>query len=77
MKPIKWTVIGVTIYLMFYAMMPFVNVAYAVVFLLFLIGNALLLFMVYDVLKNGEAPTKKFDDGYWYSDINKKYSENL
>lgn len=76
MKPIKFTVIGVTVYLMIYSVLPVMNVAYAIMFLFFVIGNVLLLYMVYDVLKNGEDPKKKFSDGHWYSDVNKKYSEN-
>ncbi|QSE97073.1 hypothetical protein [Fulvivirga lutea] len=75
MKPIKWTVIGISIYVFFYAMIPLLNIAYALGFLLFLIGNALFLYMVYEVLKNGKESNKKFDEGYWYSDVDKKYSD--
>jgi|AntAceMinimDraft_12_1070368.scaffolds.fasta_scaffold124351_2 hypothetical protein len=74
MKPIKFTVIAVTIYLFVYAAMPFAGAGYNIMFFFFLIGNFLLLYMVYSVLKWGIAPKEKFDDGYWYSDIKKKYS---
>lgn len=76
MRPIKFIVIGVTIYLAIYTMLPFMNVAFTVMFFLFLVGNGLFLYMVYSVLKHGIDPKKKFNDGYWYSDVDKQYSKD-
>lgn len=76
MKPIKFIVVGMTIYLALFTMMPVLNVAYAILFFFFCIGNALFLYMVYSVLKHGIDPKKKFSDGYWYSDIDKQYSKD-
>ncbi len=76
MRPIRFTVIGVTFYLFLYTLAPVLSPAYILMFILFLVGNTLLLYMIYIVLKHGKAPKEKWNDGYWYSDINKKYSEN-
>lgn len=76
MKPVKSIVILVTSYLFLYTLSPVLNLAYALMFLLFVIGNFLLLYMVYSVLKHGEAPKQKWSDGYWYSDVDKKYSKD-
>ena len=76
MKPVKLIVIGVTIYLFLFTLSPVLNLAYALMFILFVIGNVLLLYMVYSVLKYGEAPKRKWKDGYWYSDVDKRYSKD-
>jgi len=75
MKPIKPIVIAVTVFLFLYAAMPFAGVGYNLMLFFFLIGNFLLLYLVYSVLKFGIAPKEKFDDGYWYSDVKKQYSK--
>ncbi|MEL7001821.1 MAG: hypothetical protein AAFN93_03700 [Bacteroidota bacterium] len=76
MKPVKHIVIAVTVYLFLYTLSPVLDLAYALMFLLFIIGNILLFYMVYAVLKHGEAPKEKWSDGYWYSDVDKKYSKD-
>lgn len=73
MKPIKTLVIAVTVFLLVYAVMPHAGAGYNLMFPLFLIGNFLLLYLVYKVLKSGVAPKEEFDDGYWYSDVDKQY----
>ena len=75
MKPIKPLVIAVTVFLFFYAAMPHAGAGYNLMFSLFIVGNFLLLYLVYSVLKFGIAPKEKFDDGYWYSDVKKQYSK--
>ena len=74
MKNIKPLVIGVTLYLFFFAMMPPLGADYLFVYILFLIGNVLTVYMVYAVLKYGEEPEEKFEDGHWYSDVKKRYT---
>lgn len=76
MKPIKPLVIAVTIFLFFFAAMPHAGAGYNLMFSLFIVGNFLLLYLVYSVLKFGIAPKEKFDDGYWYSDVNKQYGKD-
>ena len=44
------------------------------VFFMFILSNALLLYSVYQILKNGIIPKDKFDDGYWYANVDKQYS---
>lgn len=73
MKPIKSLVIAVTVFLLIYAVMPHARAGYNLMFSLFLLGNFLLLYLVFKVLKFGVAPKEKFDDGYWYSDVDKQY----
>ena len=75
MKPTKSLVIAVTVFLFFYAALPHAGAGYNLMFSLFIVGNFLLLYLVYCVLKFGIAPKEKFDDGYWYSDVKKQYSK--
>ena len=77
MKNIGPAVIGTTIYLIFYTMMPSLGIAMNLIFLFFFIGNALLIYMVYVVLKYGKAPKKTFEEGYWYDDLNKKFEKEV
>ena len=76
MKNIKWVVIGMTVYLFIYAATPSLGLVYDLILFLFVVGNFGLIYMVYAVLKYGEQPDRKFSDGYWYSDVDKKYSED-
>lgn len=65
-----------TFYLLVYAMMPNLGFAYDIVFAVFVGGNILLLYMVYAILKHMSEPKEKWREGYWYSDVDKKYSED-
>ncbi len=69
MKPVRPLVIGVSLYLLFYALSPLFGLELKFVYSLFVIGNLLVIYMVYAVLKYGVAPKEKFSDGYWYGDI--------
>lgn len=72
-----WIAIAITtFYLMVYAMMPNLGAAYDIVFAVFVGGNILLLYMVYAILKYMEEPKEKWSEGHWYSDVNKKFSED-
>lgn len=69
--------IGVTtFYLMVYTMMPSLGVAYDMMFAVFVGGNILLLYMVYAILKHMQGPKEKWSDGHWYSDVDRKFSED-
>jgi hypothetical protein len=69
--------IGITtFYLMVYAMMPSLGAAYDLMFAVFVGGNILVLYMVYAILKHMQEPKEKWSEGYWYSDVNKKFSED-
>ena len=74
MKLIKNRFIGVIIFLATYAAMPHLYASYDLVFFMFILSNALLLYSVYQILKNGIVPKDKFDDGYWYANVDKQYS---
>ena len=65
-----------TVYLFIYAATPSLGLVYDLILFLFVVGNFGLIYMVYAVLKYGEQPDRKFSDGYWYSDVDKKYSED-
>ncbi len=71
MKPIKNLIVGVTIFLAIYAAMPHLDASYDSVLFMFILGNVLLVCKVHQILKNGIAPKEKFNDGYWYSDMDK------
>ena len=77
MKNIQAAVIGTTIFLIAYTLSPSLGVTMNLIFLMFVIGNGLLLYMVYVVLKYGEAPKKTFEEGYWYSDLDKKFEKEV
>jgi hypothetical protein len=75
MEPIRPIVIGTTIYLFLYALTPGLGVAPAIILFLFITGNALCLYMVWAILTKGKADDRTFDEGYWYSDVDRKFSE--
>lgn len=75
-KPLLPIVLGTTFYVVFYTILPFFNWATAFMLYFLIIGTALTLYMTYSILKHGEAPDRTFDEGYWYCDIDKRYSPN-
>jgi hypothetical protein len=68
MNNIRNWVIGVTAYLFVYALAVQIIPIPGISFLLFVFGNILFILLVYHVLKYGEEPKERFDEGYWYSD---------
>ena len=76
MKHVGLNIAVVTFYLMVYAMTPSLGMAYDIVFGLFLLGNLLFLRMVYVVLKYGKPSKKKWRDGNWYEDVDRKFAED-
>lgn len=75
MKNIKAVVIGVSLFLLFYTIAPFFEGNYDLIFTMFMLGQILVLYMVYAVLKFGIAPKEKFSDGKWYDDVDRIYSK--
>jgi hypothetical protein len=76
MKTVKYVVWGTTLFLFVFALLPQFEADFNLMFLLFLIGNALLIYMVYAVLKFAEPSVKKFNEGHWYEDVDKIYSKS-
>ena len=76
MKNVGINIGVVTFYLMLYAMTPSLGIAYDIVFGLFVLGNLLFLRMVYVILKYGEPSKKKWKEGDWYEDWDRKFSED-
>ena len=70
------SVILTTIYLLIYAMTPSFGWAFDLIFALFVVGNLLVLWMVYSVLKHGKDPGKKWSEGHWYDDLDRQFSKN-
>ncbi|MGL5111570.1 MAG: hypothetical protein ACRC6O_02905 [Flavobacterium sp.] len=58
-----------TIYLIFFIAFCQVETSFKVMNILFIIGNCLILLMVYRVLKDMYSTTKTFED--WYEDLPK------
>lgn len=68
MKHIKIPVYGTSAFLLIYVLAIQCNMSYPLVFAMFIIGQALVIYMVYTVLKFGEDSGKAFDKAYWYDD---------
>ncbi len=77
MKTVRNIVVGTSIFLMLYALMPTINVSYDIMYLFFMIGNALVIYMVYAVLRYGVASKKKFNEGHWYDDVELLYLKDI
>lgn len=77
MKKLSVIILFVSIFVGVYSMMPSLGIVYDFIFLMFMMSNVLLVYLVYAVLKFGEDPGLEFNEGYWYSDIDKQYSKDL
>lgn len=76
-KTVRNIVLGTTAILFLYALMPTIDVSYDIMYLFFMIGNGLVIYMVYAVLKYGIASGKKFEEGHWYDDVEKVYLKDI
>lgn len=65
----NYVLIGVTIFLFFFAALSAFNPSYDLMFILFMMGQILVPYMVYVVLRHGKESKKKFDD-HFYDDSN-------
>ena len=54
--------------LLFIVMTPTLNFSFNLIYLLFIVGNGVFIFLVYKILKDGKPSPKKFDEGNWYED---------
>lgn len=76
MKNIIAVVLGVSLFILFSSLTPFIEGIYDLILTLFVIGNGLVIYMVYAILKFGIAPEEKFSDGKWYDDVEYIYSKD-
>lgn len=67
MQKIKWPLIVVTAYLVFYQSASFFNFSANTIIALYISSPILLLWMVYKILKDGVPSQRSFDD-YFYDD---------
>lgn len=76
MKSIKEVVVFVTLFVFFYSITPHIGLVENIIFSLFLIANVFLFYMVYVILLKGNPSGKKFNEGYWYDDVDETYSKD-
>jgi hypothetical protein len=57
--------------LLFIVMTPTLNISFNLIYLLFIAGNGVFVYLVYKILKDGKPSPKKFDEGNWYEDTSK------
>ena len=69
MDKISNTIIFVTCYLVFYTVGAQLGVLPGIMLVLLFVGSPVVtIYMVVKILKDGEAPSETFEDGYWYED---------
>jgi hypothetical protein len=54
--------------LLFIVMTPTLNFSFNLIYLLFIVGNGVFVYLVYKILKDGKPSPKRFDEGDWYED---------
>jgi hypothetical protein len=74
-QAVNYVVIGVTVYLFFFAALTAVNPSYDLMFILFMVGQLLVPYMVYVVLKYGIESEKKFEDSFYEDSSVKRVKE--
>lgn len=68
MKNFKVPVYGTSSFLLNYLIAVQLEMSYPFIFTMFLVGQGLVVYLVYTVLKYGEDTKQKFSEGYYYSD---------
>ena len=68
MKKSTYTTSGIIAALLLIVLLPALHFDLNVVYLAFIGGNFLFVALVYNILKNGKASDKKFDEGDCYED---------
>lgn len=69
MKPVRSTIITVTAVLLIHAVFTQIpSIPYWWSYILWSLGSMMVIYMVYVVLRYGEADEREWNDGYWYSD---------
>lgn len=64
-KTVNQVVIGVTIFLFFFAALATFNPSYDLMFILFMVGQFLVPYMVFVVLRYGTESKKKFEESFY------------
>tara|TARA_R100001015_G_C4628920_1_gene189370 strand:+ start:2017 stop:2259 length:243 start_codon:yes stop_codon:yes gene_type:complete len=64
-QAVSYVVLGVTVFIFFFAALSAFNPSYDLMFILFMMGQLLVPYMVYVVLKHGIASEKKFEDSFY------------
>ena len=67
MDKIKAPIAITTIILVVYSFSTQLDISYSIIFTLFILANAVFLWMVFKILKDGQPSEKSFDD-YFYED---------
>lgn len=73
MKKIKWPLLLVTAFAVFYQFTPYLGFSDQVILSLFMISPIPVLWMVYKILKDGVPSGRTFDE-YFYDDLD--YTRN-
>ena len=73
MKENKWkfAVTFTAFFILVYHMSPIIGLADDIIIAMFVTAPLLTFWMAYRVLKYGVESTKRFDDGYFYDDLEK------
>lgn len=76
-QTVNYVVIGVTIYLFFFAALNAFDPSYDLMFILFMLGQLLVPYMVYVVLKYGIESDKKFEDNFYEDSSMRRVKEEI
>jgi len=73
MKKFKIAIIFATVYLLVYVLLIQINFDYAFIFIMFSFSPVVLVYMVYQILKNGRYLGKELgaNEAYGYQDVDK------
>lgn len=67
MKRVQWIVLAVTLYAIFFQLIPFLEIAEEAVWIMFFISPLLVAWMGYNILKHSKPSQHSFDE-YFYDD---------
>jgi len=76
-QAVNYVVVGVTIFLFFFAALSVFNPSYDLMFILFMLGQLLVPYMVYVVLRYGTASEKKFEDNFYEDSAMERMQEDM
>lgn len=72
MKPIRPAIILSMLYIFLYAVLAGIESTWDFALLMFTFSPVVMIWLVVNVLRKGEAPHRKQEDGYYYQDSNIK-----
>lgn len=67
MKAVQFPIFAASFVLLLYMISVIANLAFAIIFMLFTLGNAITIWMVIRVLKDGNPSAQTFEEA-WYED---------